>query len=98
MYVRTSMYVHTGTWYHIIRLVQARLDQFYSDNVYAQDVRIERGADTRVSLEQSKECMRGAPLVMERQEGTGRGSKLWENDELRDGGEGQMREGQREWM
>ena len=25
-----------GTWYHIIRLVQARLDQFYSDNVYAQ--------------------------------------------------------------
>ena len=26
-----------GTWYHIIRLVQARLDQFYSDNVYAQE-------------------------------------------------------------
>ena len=25
-----------GTWYHIIRLVQARLDQFYSDNVHAQ--------------------------------------------------------------
>ena len=26
-----------GTWYHIIRLVQARLDQFYSENIYAQE-------------------------------------------------------------
>ena len=29
-----------GTWYHIIRLVQARLDQFYSDNIHAQEASV----------------------------------------------------------